>query len=151
VLPRQSGTYADRVPGTPLFINSPNCGCFDPNTTFVLNPAAWTQPPAGQFGTAAPYYNDYRWQRQPSESLSLGRVFRIREKMSFQVRAEFFNVFNRVFLSAPTSTNSTATQVRSGNQTVSGFGYINTTVTSIQTGGAVPTERNGQIVARFQF
>jgi hypothetical protein len=71
--------------------------------------------------------------------------------MTLQVRAEFFNVFNRVFLSAPTSTNSTATQVRSGNQTVSGFGYINTTVTSIQTGGAVPTERNGQIVARLQF
>jgi len=151
VLPRQSATFANRVPGTPLFIDDPNCHCFDANTTFVLNPAAWTQPAAGQFGTAAPYYNDYRWQRQPSESLSLGRVFRIRERATFQVRAEFFNVFNRVFLSAPTSTNSTATQVRSGNQTISGFGYINTTVTSIQTGGAVPTERNGQIVARIQF
>jgi hypothetical protein len=151
VLPRQSATFANRVPGTPLFIDDPNCHCFDANTTFVLNPAAWTQPAAGQFGTAAPYYNDYRWQRQPSESLSLGRVFRIRERATFQVRAEFFNVFNRVFLSAPTSTNSTATQVRSGSQTVSGFGYINTTVTSIQTGGAVPTERNGQIVARIQF
>jgi len=151
VLPRQSATFADRNPGVPLFIQNPNCGCFDPNQTFILNPAAWSQPPAGQFGTAAPYYNDYRWQRQPSESLSFGRVFRVRERMTLQVRAEFFNVFNRVFLSAPTSTNSTATQVRSGNQTVSGFGYINTTVTSIQTGGAVPTERNGQIVARLQF
>jgi hypothetical protein len=151
VLPRQSATFANRVPGVPLFIDDPNCHCFDANTTFVLNPAAWTQPAAGQFGTAAPYYNDYRWQRQPSESLSFGRVFPIREKMSLQIRAEFFNVFNRVFLSAPTSTNSTQTQVRSGNQTVSGFGYINTTVTSIQTGGAVPTERNGQIIARLQF
>jgi len=36
-------------------------------------------------------------------------------------------------------------------QTMSGFGYLNTSVTSIQTGGAVPTVRNGQIVARFQW
>ena len=77
-----------------------------------------------------------------SESLSFGRTFGIREGKSFQIRAEFFNVFNRVFLSAPTSTNAAASQVRSGGQTVSGFGYINTSVTSIQTGGAVPTVRN---------
>ncbi|MDP9171488.1 MAG: TonB-dependent receptor, partial [Acidobacteriota bacterium] len=115
VLPRQSSTFANRNPGVPLFTQDPNCHCFDPNQTFVLNSAAWSQPAAGQFGTAAPYYN-------------------------------------RVFLSAPTSTNSTATQVKSSTgQTVSGFGYINTSVTSIQTGGAVPTVRNGQIVARLVF
>ena len=39
-------------------------------------------------------YNDYRWQRQPAENSSLGRVFRIREKVTFSFRAEFFNVFN---------------------------------------------------------
>ena len=152
VLPRQATNYADRVPGVPLFTNSPNCHCFDPSQTFILNPAAWTQPPAGQFGTAAPYYNDYRWQRQPSESASLGRIFRIREGMTLSIRAEFFNIFNRVFLNAPTSGNSTQTQVKAGANTVSGFGYINTLVTPIQTaGGAVPTVRNGQLVARFQF
>ena len=152
VLPRQATNYADRVPGVPLFTNSPNCHCFDPSQTFILNPAAWTQPPAGQFGTAAPYYNDYRWQRQPSESASLGRVFRLREGMTLSIRAEFFNIFNRVFLNAPTSTTATQTQVKAGANTVSGFGYINTLVTPIQTaGGAVPTVRNGQLVARFQF
>ena len=155
VLPRNTSntpTYADRVPGVPLFTESPNCHCFDPSQTFVLNPAAWTQPPAGQFGTAAPYYNDYRWQRQPAENLNLGRIFHIREGMTLSIRAEFFNIFNRVFLNAPTSTNSGQTQVKSGNATVSGFGYINTLVTPIQAaGGAVPTVRNGQLVARFQF
>ena len=152
VLPRQATNYADRVPGVPLFTNSPNCHCFDPSQTFILNPAAWTQPPAGQFGTAAPYYNDYRWQRQPSESASLGRIFRLREGMTLSIRAEFFNIFNRVFLNAPTSTTATQTQVKAGANTVSGFGYINTLVTPIQTaGGAVPTVRNGQLVARFQF
>jgi hypothetical protein len=35
-----------------------------------------------------------RWQRQPSESLSLGRTFRYKERLSFEFRAEFFNVFN---------------------------------------------------------
>ena len=37
-----------------------NCHCFDPGTTFALNPKAWTDPAAGTFGTAAAYYNDYR-------------------------------------------------------------------------------------------
>ena len=47
-------TFDDRVPGVPLFTQNLNCHCFDPNKTFVLNPAAWVNPPAGQFGTAAP-------------------------------------------------------------------------------------------------
>jgi hypothetical protein len=57
-----------------------------------------------------------------------------------------------VFLNAPTSTNAAQTQVHSGNTAVSGFGWINTLVTPIQAaGGAVPTVRNGQLVARFEF
>ncbi|MGA9626773.1 MAG: hypothetical protein WBL65_03920 [Bryobacteraceae bacterium] len=97
-------------------------------------------------------YNDYRWQRQPAENLSLGRVFRIREKVTFSFRAEFFNVFNRVFLNAPASSNASPTQVYNGKMTVSGFGYINTLVTPIQAaGGATPTVRNGQLVGRIQF
>ena len=70
--------------------------------------------------------------------------------MNFLIRAEFFNIFNRNFFSLPTVTNAAATQSRnSAGQTVSGFGWINTTITNIQTGGAIPTTRNGQIVARF--
>lgn len=145
-------TYANRVPGVPLFNESPNCHCFDPGQTFILNPAAWTQPAAGQFGTAAAYYSDYRWQRQPSESASLGRVFRLREGITLSVRAEFFNIFNRTILSAPTATNAAQTQVFSGKQSVSGFGWINTAVTSIQVaGGATYTMRNGQLVGRITF
>ena len=55
----------------------------------------------GQFGASAPYYNDFRWQRQPAESLGFGRIFRIKEGMSLQVRAEFQNIFNRLFYSLP--------------------------------------------------
>ena len=42
-------SYANRVPGVPLFTHDLNCHCFDPNKTFVLNPAAWTRR-AGQWG-----------------------------------------------------------------------------------------------------
>jgi hypothetical protein len=153
LLPRYVGsndTFANPT-GQPFFTQAPNCHCYDPNQTFILNPAAWSEPAAGQWGSGAPYYNNYRWQRQPSENLSLGRSFRIRERATFQVRAEFFNVFNRVFLTAPTSTNASATQVTTNGQTTSGFGWINTTITNIQTGGAIPTARNGQIVARLSW
>src|SRR5262249_44802679 len=53
------GTFANRVPGQPLFLKDLNCHCIDPNKDFVLNPAAWTDPIAGRFGTAAAYYDDY--------------------------------------------------------------------------------------------
>jgi hypothetical protein len=139
-----TATYANRVPGQPLFLQDLNCHCFDPNTTFVLNPAAWTDPAPGHFGYSAPYYNDYRSARRPDESLSLGRIFRLRESMSFQVRAEFFNPFNRTYLNSPDSTNAAATQKVTNGQIVSGFGRINT-------GSTFLSPRNGQIVARFQW
>ncbi|PWT86745.1 MAG: hypothetical protein C5B58_00915, partial [Acidobacteria bacterium] len=121
-------TYANRVSGQPLFTQDLNCHCFDPNTTFVLNPKAWSDPPAGQFGTAAAYYSDYRQQRRPQENLALGRTFRIRERYSLNLRAEFVNVFNRAEMSSPTATNAAATQTRNpAGQATAGFGWINTT------------------------
>jgi hypothetical protein len=138
-------TYADRAPGVPLFLQNLNCHCINPYADLVLNPAAWSQPPAGQFGTAAEFYNDYRYERRPSESMSLGRIFKISEKKSFQIRAEFFNVFNRTYLNNPTSTNSIATTTyNSAGQLTSGFGYINP-------GSVENNPRNGQLVARFRF
>jgi hypothetical protein len=44
----------NRVPGVPLFTQNLNCHCFDPNSTSVLNPAAWSNPATAQFGSAAP-------------------------------------------------------------------------------------------------
>lgn len=139
-------TNADRVSGQPLFLKDPNCGCFDPNKEFILNPAAWSNPAPGQWGTAATYYSDYRTARRPDEQLSLGRRFQIAERMRFSVRAEFFNVFNRVYLNNPDSTNALATQVANPTtgQTTSGFGRINTGTTFLP-------PRTGQIVARFDF
>jgi hypothetical protein len=139
------GTFANRVPDQPLFTQDINCHCYDPNKTFILNPKAWSDPLPGQFGTAAAYYSDFRFQRRPMESLSFGRIFRIRESMSLNIRAEFTNVFNRAEPSNPVATNALATQTKNAvGQTTAGFGFINTTAVVVQ-------PRQGTLVARFQF
>ena len=138
-------TFDNRVPGQNLFLQNLNGHNFDPNKTFVLNPAAWTDPGAGNWGFGAPYYNDYRYQRRPAESLSLSRNFRIAEKVSMNLRGEFFNVFNRTEVNNPIQSNAAATNgVSASGQTTSGFGYINT-------GSLYSNPRSGQIVMRFTF
>ena len=72
----------------------------------MLNPAAWVAPPAGTYSPSPAYYNDYRAQRHPTENFNIGRKFRIRESMSFSVRAEFVNIFNRTVLPAPSAAHS---------------------------------------------
>jgi hypothetical protein len=159
-------TFWNRVSGQPLLLVDPNCKCFDSTTQLVLNPAAWTDAPAGTFGTAAPYYNNFRWQRQPAESLSLGRTFGLdkESRFKFDVRVEFFNVFNRLFLanpagvgnttgscangtcSQPAGPNPAAPTVRNAQGALtSGYGFVNT----FNGNGSSP--RTGQIVARFSF
>jgi hypothetical protein len=143
--PTGGGTFMNRVAGAPLFTQNLNCHCFDPNKTFVLNPAAWANPPAGQWGTAAAYYSNYRYERRPVENLSLGRVFRIKERANLQIRAEFTNVFNRTEVNNPTATNALATQTQTtAGQTTAGFGFINN-------GTTFSAPRQGTLVARFQF
>jgi hypothetical protein len=161
-------TTMNRVAGQPLFITNPNCSnCVNPTGQFILNPAAWTNPVNGQWGTAAPYYADYRYERRPAESMSLGRTFRMREKMTLEVRAEFFNIFNRVELNNPTittpqgnrgctittptagmassvSVGAGSSSCPSGYSSPSGFGAVSYT-------GLFAQPRNGQLVARFTF
>jgi hypothetical protein len=146
-----SGTFANRVPGQPLFTVNLNCNCYDPSKTFALNPNAWVDPPAGQFGTSAAYYNDYRTQRRPIENMNLGRTFRFKERYALNIRMEFSNVFNRAFWNNPTATNAAAKQVLGANGiAASGFGYMNTTTFS-QSSGANILPRQGTLVARFTF
>ncbi|MEP6963791.1 MAG: hypothetical protein ABI995_17075, partial [Acidobacteriota bacterium] len=51
-------TRMNRVPGEPLYLKDLNCHCIDPNKELVLNPKAWADPAAGQWGTSAAFYND---------------------------------------------------------------------------------------------
>jgi hypothetical protein len=149
-------TFWNRT-GQPLFNFDPNCKCFDPTTQIALNAGAWSDAPAGQFGTAAAYYNNYRWQRQPAESLSLGRTFGLdkESRAKLDVRVEFFNVFNRLFLASPAEVgkltqsagpNPAAPTVKNPQGALtSGYGFVNT----FNGNGSSP--RTGQIVARFSF
>lgn len=140
-------SYANRVPGEPLYTADLDCHCFDPLMTFVLNPKAWVNPPTGQYSTGSPFYNDYRQQRRPSESLSLGRDFRIREGKTLSIRAEFSNVLNRRPVNTPSSTNAQATQQidRQTGRTLAGFGFISPSLDQFS------ITRNGQLTARFRF
>jgi hypothetical protein len=154
-------TLVDRVPGVPLFTENLNCHCFDPTKVFVLNPAAWVNPPAGTWGTANAHYNDYREQRHPIENMSIARNFRIKERANLMIRAEFTNIFNRTGLNVPTDTNAFATQTRNAaGNTTGGFGWIstaavggNTTAPAAAVAGtfATPLPRQGTLVARFTF
>jgi Carboxypeptidase regulatory-like domain len=155
-------TFMNRVAGQPLFLVDPNSK-FDPTKQLVLNPAAWTEPAYGTFGASPAYYNDYRWQRQPAENMSFGRVFPIGKEGRYKlaVRAEFQNIFNRLFYTLPTGSGGTFTTAVTGHGNTlsgtsgllsSGFGYVNWVnggaYNSLGTGSA---PRSGQIVARFTF
>jgi len=149
-------TYFNRT-GQPVLLVDPNCKCFDPTTQLVLNPAAWVDAPAGQFGNSSPFYSNIRWQRQPQESLSLGRTFGLTadNRIKLDVRAEWFNAFNRLFLASPAGVgsntqpvgpNAAAPTVRNASGALlSGYGFVNT----FNGNGSQP--RTGQIVARFSF
>ena len=139
---------------TPLDIN---CHCFDPTTTQVLNPAAFTNVPDGQFAANESSIRSFRGFRYPAENANFSRNFRIKERYVLQIRAEFTNIFNRVqyafplgltspinlgnFATAPTTFTSGPNKgLYSG-----GFGTI-----VPETVGAV-NPRAGTLVARFTF
>ena len=82
-----------------------NCHCFDPTKTIVLNPKAWANVPDGQWSSNMSTFRDYRGFRYPQENANLGRTFRITERVVFNVRAEFSNVFNRTRLPQPNAGN----------------------------------------------
>ena len=146
-------TFWNPVAGQSCLGINPNQKGFDPSATLALNPKAWTDAAPGQFGVSAPFYNNCRWQRQPAENVSFGRNFRIKEGMNFQIRAEFQNIFNRLFYSMPsdgggffpTNPSTPAVHNNPNNGLSGGYGfvpYIN---------GVGDTPRSGQIVARFTF
>jgi hypothetical protein len=115
-----------RVAGQPLYTKDLNCHCINPFTDQVLNPNAWVNPGPGQWGENA-YYGDFRGPRIPIENFNIGRNFRVKERMNFEVRAEFVNIFNRTLLGYPSTTFANVSRNPAGRIT-GGFGTINETL-----------------------
>ena len=84
-----------------------------------LNPAAFTQPASGTYGTMSP--RNILGPGTIQIDMSLSRTFRIREKQSVMFRAEMFNMPNHVNPCPPTGTNAVCPDVTLSNST---FGRI---------------------------
>lgn len=94
------GNRPNRVPNVePL--NGISHGSFDPGRDRYVNINAFSQPDAFTFGTAAPNYGDMRTFGGRNENISLLKNVRFMEGHAIQLRAEFFNAFNRVNFGGP--------------------------------------------------
>ena len=76
---------------------------------------------------------------------SLGRIFRIREGVSPQVRPEFFKPFNRTHVNDAPAANPAQTQTRNAHDVpTSGFGRVDAA-------SVASSPRHGKLLTRFQF
>jgi hypothetical protein len=142
--------YSGTVHTDPIDIN---CHCFDPTKNVVLNPNAWKNVTDGQWSSNESSFRDYRGIRYPTENANFSRTFRIREKMSLNIRGEFSNVLNRTRLPQPASGAIGAGFATAPTKQTSGAliglysGGFGTIVPTAGTAGA----RSGTIVARLIF
>lgn len=104
---------------------------FDPAANSWINAAAFQVPPALTFGNAAREYASLRAPAFKNESVGLSKRTLLAENISLTLRAEFFNVFNRVVFAAPASNISAAN-----------FGKISSQATA---------PRQGQVSLRLEF
>ena len=126
-----------------------NCHCYDPTKTLVLNKDAWENIPNGVFGAQQSQIRGFRGVRQPLENVNFSRNFRIKERMSFQIRAEFTNAFNR----------SRWGTTQSAPVNVGNFQSVPSIANGIYTGGfgtilpasGTPNFRTGILIARLVF
>ena len=70
-----------------------------------INPAAFSQPATGAFGSCRP--RPYAAPGRHNEDLSLFKQFEFTEVRKLELRFEFFNAFNHPNLAAPASSIAT--------------------------------------------
>lgn len=142
--------YNPATPADPK-VASVLAGGYAANGNCAAATCIWQDAAAGQWGSTSPYLEGFRWRRKPSEAFNFGRNFRMGAdgKVLLNVRAEFQNILNRMFYSAPATGNplqavSTTTQ-RGMIIPTAGYGVVST----INGAGSQP--RTGTIVARLTF
>jgi hypothetical protein len=145
-----NAVWANRVPGQNLFLHGLNTHNVNPRTTFFLNPAAWANPATGTYANSKPFYSDYRGPRYPSEQLGIGKVIPFKEGVTFSLRADFFNVFNRWAYPGLNNTSNPfqTAQYASDGSISNGFGFFGD---GISGAGGNYAPRSGEFVARIQF
>lgn len=72
----------------------------DPSNHY-FDPAGFSDPGYGNFGNSGPYVAGLNGFGTASENLAVYKDFKIKERMKLQIRAEFFNVFNRHYFDNP--------------------------------------------------
>jgi carboxypeptidase family protein/TonB-dependent receptor-like protein len=100
-LPIFSGNRPTYVYGQPIR-TSVSPGDFDPARDLYLNAAAFNNGPLYGFGNLSRTTNA-RGFPLFDESAALIKKFPIRERVTVEFRAEFYNIFNRVVFSSPTT------------------------------------------------
>jgi len=130
------------IPGADPFVTS--VGNYNPNNGPLLNRAAFQNGAAGgvfSFDSGAGgRISDLRQSPFTSMNFVLQKNTKITEKMGFQIRAEFFNLFNLHFFTQGTTWGQGAAFVTDLGSPL--FGTWT---------GAVTTPRNIQLAARFSF
>jgi Carboxypeptidase regulatory-like domain/TonB dependent receptor len=115
--------YADCVPGA-----DPHSGATTNHNLYTtsgsyLNPAAFSAPAVGTFGTCAPY--QFYGPGIQDWDLSLFKDFHFTERFKLQFRAEFFNAFNHPNFGNPNG------DIGSPGAVNPGFGKVSNTLNPI--------------------
>ena len=130
----QLGTYntqPDLVPGQPMWLPAP-----DQPGAVVLNPGAFTLPPAGQPGNLA--RNSIRGVFGVNQTdLAIRRRFPIRGRRSLEFRAEAFNVFNHPMFGEQGEVWGTCGRTPCTGQQTPSFGTTTNTLNEALGGGGL--------------
>ena len=128
-----TGQRPDVVEGVPIYLDGPD-------STLHLNPAAFRLPPPGRNGNLG--RGRVRDTPLTTVDFSMNKNWRFRERLNFQFRAEFFNLFNHTnFTGFNTALNF------QGNQNDANFGQI----TNGAFGTLNATQRPREIQFGFKF
>ncbi len=127
-----------------------NCHCYDPRTTVVLNPAAWSAIPDGQFGANQSF--DSRLSRDPRS--------RMRARTSGAISGSWKKLLCRSGPNGPTSSTGFLLP-QQPTSAGAAYGTPATKVNGLYTGGfgtiiptagnGIATMRSGQLIARITF
>jgi hypothetical protein len=141
----------DRVAGQPLKNPAYNRSCSGPIQAaagrmpcqFYINPAAFSIPPAGQFGNAPNLISALRMPAYINEDLSISKRTQLFENVDLQFQANFFNAFNRTIFSS--GGNPQTFIINSAPSDLSGPSLQNSTTVF----GIMTAQQNGPRIIQF--